>query len=128
MCSFLTPPMQPIRAHRCRRTAAASLRQGKKAKTFRSWKHSRVKLFPLLFFSRQIFVFLNSIFSLSAEEEAPREPTPEPPIQEVNLLHFTPLGGIFYYDLYHLPPQSHIVHGWEIRQVSVYFRYTCSLF
>lgn len=56
---------------------------------------------------------------LSIKEEAPREPTPEPPIQEVNLLHFTPLGGIFYYDLYHLPPQSHIVHGWEIRQVSI---------
>lgn len=49
----VTLPLQPIRAHRCRRRAAASWRRGKKAKMFRRWKHSRVKQWffsPLFFF------------------------------------------------------------------------------
>lgn len=33
-------------------------------------------------------------------------------------MQYMPLGGIFYYDLYHLPPQALVVHGWEIRQVN----------
>ncbi|KAM3588296.1 uncharacterized protein V6R79_025724 [Siganus canaliculatus] len=39
-------------------------------------------------------------------------------IQAVDLRQFTPLGGVFYYDVYHLPPQAHQVNGWEIRQLS----------
>uniref|UniRef100_A0A3Q3IRU9 Dynein axonemal intermediate chain 7 n=1 Tax=Monopterus albus TaxID=43700 RepID=A0A3Q3IRU9_MONAL len=38
-------------------------------------------------------------------------------VQMVDLMQYTPLGGIFYYDLFHLPPQAHQVNGWKIRQV-----------
>ncbi|XP_034529584.1 protein CASC1 isoform X2 [Notolabrus celidotus] len=35
----------------------------------------------------------------------------------VDLMQYTPLGGVFYYDVFHLPPQAHQVNGWEIRQL-----------
>lgn len=35
----------------------------------------------------------------------------------VDLQQFTPLGGVFYFDVFHLPPQSHIVKGWEMREL-----------
>lgn len=35
----------------------------------------------------------------------------------VDLLKYRPLGGVFYYDVFHLPPQAHQVNDWEIRQV-----------
>uniref|UniRef100_A0A3B4XXM8 Dynein axonemal intermediate chain 7 n=1 Tax=Seriola lalandi dorsalis TaxID=1841481 RepID=A0A3B4XXM8_SERLL len=35
----------------------------------------------------------------------------------VDLMQYTPLGGVFYYDVFCLPPQAHQVIGWEIRQV-----------
>ncbi|XP_068573032.1 dynein axonemal intermediate chain 7 isoform X2 [Cebidichthys violaceus] len=35
----------------------------------------------------------------------------------VDLMQYTPLGGVFYYDAFHLPPQAHQVNGWEIRQL-----------
>ena len=38
-------------------------------------------------------------------------------LQVVDLMQYTPLGGVLYYDVFHLPPQAHHVHGWEIRQV-----------
>ncbi|XP_059182374.1 dynein axonemal intermediate chain 7 [Centropristis striata] len=38
-------------------------------------------------------------------------------VQVVDLLQYTPLGGVFYYDVFHLPPQAHQVKGWEIRQL-----------
>ncbi|KAK2858824.1 hypothetical protein Q5P01_003444 [Channa striata] len=38
-------------------------------------------------------------------------------IQVVDLMQYTPLGGVFYYDVFHLPPQAHQVNSWEIRQV-----------
>ncbi|XP_072233433.1 dynein axonemal intermediate chain 7, partial [Leuresthes tenuis] len=37
--------------------------------------------------------------------------------QVVDLMQYTPLGGVFYYDVFHLPPQAHKVNGWEIRQL-----------
>uniref|UniRef100_A0A3B4ULR7 Dynein axonemal intermediate chain 7 n=1 Tax=Seriola dumerili TaxID=41447 RepID=A0A3B4ULR7_SERDU len=37
--------------------------------------------------------------------------------QVVDLMQYTPLGGVFYYDVFCLPPQAHQVIGWEIRQV-----------
>ncbi|XP_042258677.1 dynein axonemal intermediate chain 7 isoform X3 [Thunnus maccoyii] len=37
--------------------------------------------------------------------------------QVVDLMQYTPLGGVFYYDVFHLPPQAHQVNGWEIRQL-----------
>ncbi|XP_076010503.1 dynein axonemal intermediate chain 7 [Genypterus blacodes] len=38
-------------------------------------------------------------------------------VQVVDLLQYTPLGGVFYFDLFRLPPQARHVNGWEIRQV-----------
>lgn len=38
-------------------------------------------------------------------------------IHIVDLQQFTPLGGVFYFDVFHLPPQSRIVKGWEMREV-----------
>lgn len=35
----------------------------------------------------------------------------------VDLMEYTPLGGVFYFDVFHLPPQAHHVNEWEIRQV-----------
>ncbi|XP_019751905.1 protein CASC1 [Hippocampus comes] len=56
------------------------------------------------------------------------EVTPPPPeddmmfygegVEAVDLRKYTPLGGVFYYELFHLPPQSHHVKGWEIRKIS----------
>uniref|UniRef100_A0A3Q2XD27 Dynein axonemal intermediate chain 7 n=1 Tax=Hippocampus comes TaxID=109280 RepID=A0A3Q2XD27_HIPCM len=58
----------------------------------------------------------------------PAEVTPPPPeddmmfygegVEAVDLRKYTPLGGVFYYELFHLPPQSHHVKGWEIRKIS----------
>ncbi|XP_042367700.1 dynein axonemal intermediate chain 7 [Plectropomus leopardus] len=38
-------------------------------------------------------------------------------VQVVDLMQHTPLGGVFYYDMFHLPPQAHHVNGWEIRKL-----------
>uniref|UniRef100_UPI0037E8EA04 dynein axonemal intermediate chain 7 n=1 Tax=Semicossyphus pulcher TaxID=241346 RepID=UPI0037E8EA04 len=38
-------------------------------------------------------------------------------VHVVDLMQYTPLGGVFYYDVFHLPPQARQVNGWEIRQV-----------
>ncbi|XP_030006025.1 dynein axonemal intermediate chain 7 [Sphaeramia orbicularis] len=35
----------------------------------------------------------------------------------VDLMQYTPLGGVFFYDVFHLPPQAHKVNGWVIRQI-----------
>nr|XP_057933335.1 dynein axonemal intermediate chain 7 isoform X2 [Doryrhamphus excisus]XP_057933336.1 dynein axonemal intermediate chain 7 isoform X2 [Doryrhamphus excisus] len=36
----------------------------------------------------------------------------------VDLIQYTPLGGVFYYELFQLPPQAHVVKGWEIQMHS----------
>ncbi|XP_049891788.1 dynein axonemal intermediate chain 7 isoform X2 [Epinephelus moara] len=38
-------------------------------------------------------------------------------VQVVDLMQLTPLGGVFFYDVFHLPPQARYVNGWKIRQV-----------
>ncbi|KAI3366884.1 hypothetical protein L3Q82_009525, partial [Scortum barcoo] len=38
-------------------------------------------------------------------------------VQVVDLMQYTALGGVLYYDVFHLPPQAHQVNGWEIRQL-----------
>uniref|UniRef100_A0A667ZPP7 Dynein axonemal intermediate chain 7 n=1 Tax=Myripristis murdjan TaxID=586833 RepID=A0A667ZPP7_9TELE len=38
-------------------------------------------------------------------------------VQVVDLQQYTPLGGVFYWDVFHLPPQAHSIHDWEIRQI-----------
>ncbi|XP_049330959.1 dynein axonemal intermediate chain 7 isoform X2 [Astyanax mexicanus] len=35
----------------------------------------------------------------------------------VDLQKYTPLGGVFYFEVFHLPPQSYTARGWEIRQL-----------
>ncbi|XP_062374486.1 dynein axonemal intermediate chain 7 [Sardina pilchardus] len=35
----------------------------------------------------------------------------------VDLHQLTSLGGVFYFDALHLPPQAHALNGWEIRQL-----------
>uniref|UniRef100_UPI003AAC0044 dynein axonemal intermediate chain 7 n=1 Tax=Centroberyx gerrardi TaxID=166262 RepID=UPI003AAC0044 len=37
--------------------------------------------------------------------------------QVVDLMQYTPLGGVFYWDVFHLLPQARHVKGWEIRQL-----------
>lgn len=39
-------------------------------------------------------------------------------VQVVDLMQYTPVGGVFYYNAFHLPPQAHQANGWEIRQVN----------
>lgn len=52
-----------------------------------------------------------------------RCPSPAEPVIDstdvhiVDLQQFTPLGGVFYFDLFQMPPQSRTVKGWEIREV-----------
>ncbi|XP_070785483.1 dynein axonemal intermediate chain 7 [Enoplosus armatus] len=38
-------------------------------------------------------------------------------VQVVDLMQYTPLGGVFYYDVFHLPPQARLVNGWTMRQL-----------
>ncbi|XP_056878608.1 dynein axonemal intermediate chain 7 isoform X2 [Takifugu flavidus] len=38
-------------------------------------------------------------------------------LQVVDLMQYTPLGGVFYYNVFYLPPQAHQVNGWKIRQL-----------
>uniref|UniRef100_A0A3Q3VQ02 Dynein axonemal intermediate chain 7 n=1 Tax=Mola mola TaxID=94237 RepID=A0A3Q3VQ02_MOLML len=38
-------------------------------------------------------------------------------VRVVDLMQYTPLGGVFYCDVFHLPPQAHQVNDWEIRQL-----------
>uniref|UniRef100_A0A3P9H3E8 Dynein axonemal intermediate chain 7 n=1 Tax=Oryzias latipes TaxID=8090 RepID=A0A3P9H3E8_ORYLA len=35
----------------------------------------------------------------------------------VDLLKYSPLGGVFYYGVFHLPPQAHLVSHWEVREI-----------
>ncbi|CAF96318.1 unnamed protein product, partial [Tetraodon nigroviridis] len=35
----------------------------------------------------------------------------------VDLMQYTPVGGVLYYDAFYLPPQAHRANGWKIRQV-----------
>ncbi|RVE56321.1 hypothetical protein OJAV_G00219960 [Oryzias javanicus] len=37
--------------------------------------------------------------------------------EEVDLMKYTPLGGVFYYGVFHLPPQAHLINHWEIREI-----------
>ncbi|XP_041834062.1 dynein intermediate chain CFAP94, axonemal isoform X2 [Melanotaenia boesemani] len=60
--------------------------------------------------------------ALGAESDLINPPSPpkttDHGTQVVDLMQYTPLGGIFYYDVFYLPPQAHKVNGWEIKQLS----------
>ncbi|XP_048876439.1 dynein axonemal intermediate chain 7 isoform X3 [Brienomyrus brachyistius] len=48
---------------------------------------------------------------------------PEPPAtlvetEVVDLHQYTPLGGVFYFDAFRIPPQSQLVNGWDVRELS----------
>ncbi|XP_019898414.2 protein CASC1 isoform X2 [Esox lucius] len=51
-------------------------------------------------------------------------PAPLDPVIEscedhvVDLQQYTPLGGVFYFDVFHLPPQSQQLNGWEMRKLN----------
>ncbi|CAL8318758.1 unnamed protein product [Lota lota] len=53
--------------------------------------------------------------------EVPAGPEPETvdavAVATVDLHRYTPLGGVFYCDVFRLPPQANPTQGWEIRQV-----------
>ncbi|XP_030575871.1 dynein axonemal intermediate chain 7 isoform X2 [Archocentrus centrarchus] len=50
--------------------------------------------------------------------DPPEEPIVSKPVtQVVDLMQYTPLGGVFYYDVFHLPPQAYYARGWEIQQL-----------
>ncbi|TRY62242.1 hypothetical protein DNTS_020207 [Danionella cerebrum] len=39
-------------------------------------------------------------------------------VHMVDLQQYTPLGGVFYFDVFYLPPQAYVIKGWEIRELS----------
>ncbi|XP_029598335.1 dynein axonemal intermediate chain 7 [Salmo trutta] len=55
--------------------------------------------------------------------EGDSTPTPMDPVinsyegQVVDLQQYTPLGGVFYCDVFRLPPQSQQLNGWEMREL-----------
>ncbi|XP_030198380.1 dynein axonemal intermediate chain 7 [Gadus morhua] len=59
---------------------------------------------------------------MEASEEVPAEPE-EPDIVKavdvatVDLQRYTPLGGVYYCDVFRLPPQAILARGWSLRQV-----------
>ncbi|XP_035280691.1 protein CASC1 [Anguilla anguilla] len=58
----------------------------------------------------------------TAVEEAPVNISPEPvantpEVDFVDLYQYMPLGGVFYFEAFHLPPQSHLIKGWEMRKI-----------
>ncbi|KAM6895697.1 dynein axonemal intermediate chain 7 [Xenentodon cancila] len=38
-------------------------------------------------------------------------------VKVIDLMQYTPLGGVFHCSMFHLPPQAHRVNGWEFRQM-----------
>ncbi|XP_061106681.1 dynein axonemal intermediate chain 7, partial [Conger conger] len=58
----------------------------------------------------------------TAVEERPLSISSEPlaftpEMDTVDLYQYMPLGGVFYFEAFHLPPQSHLIKGWEMRKV-----------
>ena len=65
---------------------------------------------------------LSLYLSLSLDEEVlalPEEPDVVAPVAmaTVDLHRYTPLGGVYYCDVFRLPPQATPARGWELRQV-----------
>lgn len=70
--------------------------------------------------TRKILKKKQLIFLSSAEGDltSPSVTTMHHGVQVVDLMQYTPLGGVLYYDVFHLPPQAHQANGWEIREVN----------
>ncbi|XP_053506878.1 dynein axonemal intermediate chain 7 isoform X1 [Ictalurus furcatus] len=60
-----------------------------------------------------------------AEDDTDTEPTVVLPATDSTELHivdlhrYTPLGGVYYFDVFHLPPQSLTLNGWEMTEILV---------
>ncbi|KAK3545000.1 hypothetical protein QTP86_032703 [Hemibagrus guttatus] len=58
-----------------------------------------------------------------AEDEAESKPTAtaqaivNTELHIVDLYRYTPLGGVYYFDLFKLPPQALTINGWEITEI-----------
>ncbi|KAG7456220.1 hypothetical protein MATL_G00249340 [Megalops atlanticus] len=55
-----------------------------------------------------------------AADPVPSAPEPETDALDadiVDLRQYTPLGGVFYFDVFWLPPQSKLVSRWEMREL-----------
>ncbi|MCJ8742982.1 hypothetical protein PDJAM_G00088460 [Pangasius djambal] len=58
-----------------------------------------------------------------AEDEADPEPTVVEPATDSTELHivdlhrYTPLGGVYYFDVFRLPPQSLTINRWEMTEI-----------
>lgn len=71
------------------------------------------------------FLFLPAEGELTSPVPVPVPVPPETPTTHrvylrktvVDLMQYTPLGGVLYYDAFYLPPQAHRAKGWKIRQV-----------
>lgn len=64
--------------------------------------------------------FKKVCFLFSAGEltsPVPPETTMTHSVQVVDLMQYTPLGGVLYSDVFYLPPQAHHADGWKIRRV-----------
>uniref|UniRef100_A0A3P9CP33 Dynein axonemal intermediate chain 7 n=1 Tax=Maylandia zebra TaxID=106582 RepID=A0A3P9CP33_9CICH len=69
----------------------------------------------------QVTVLLKALMTVLSVCSPVRDPIgpPEehtvinPVAQVVDLMEYTPLGGVFYYDAFHLPPQIQYAHGWK---------------
>uniref|UniRef100_A0A3B4F8D8 Dynein axonemal intermediate chain 7 n=1 Tax=Pundamilia nyererei TaxID=303518 RepID=A0A3B4F8D8_9CICH len=72
----------------------------------------------------QVTVLLKALMTVLSVCSPVRDPIgpPEehtvinPVAQVVDLMEYTPLGGVFYYDAFHLPPQIQYAHGWKFVQ------------
>ncbi|KAJ8381931.1 hypothetical protein SKAU_G00027090 [Synaphobranchus kaupii] len=58
----------------------------------------------------------------AAVEEDPAsislEPVPSTPeVDFVDLQQYMSVGGVFYFEAFHMPPQSHVIKGWEMRKI-----------
>ncbi|KAM9845823.1 dynein axonemal intermediate chain 7 [Aulostomus maculatus] len=55
--------------------------------------------------------------ALGAEIDSSPSPPPKAVDPVVDVMQYTAVGGVFYFDLFQLPPQPSHVNSWEIRQV-----------
>ncbi|XP_066523222.1 dynein axonemal intermediate chain 7 isoform X2 [Hoplias malabaricus] len=67
-----------------------------------------------------IIVASTSVGGTDEADSAPAVVEPvidSPEVHVVDLQQYTPLGGVFYFDVFRLPPQSQTVNGWEMREL-----------
>ncbi|XP_072528979.1 dynein axonemal intermediate chain 7 [Salminus brasiliensis] len=100
-----------------RKKSAVSVHSAKEERKNSSLKHEEEA-------EGQIETIMEGVLSSGEEtDEADSTPTEVEPAIDSNEVHvvdlqqYMPLGGVFYFDVFSLPPQSYTVKGWEIRQL-----------